>query len=163
MRWAIRGVAALFLVALLIQAIRPSRDNPPVVAANTLEAHLAVPPEVQAILGRACMDCHSNQTRWPWYSELAPVSWFLVHHVNEGRRELNFSNWAQYPATRASRKLQGACREVTRGDMPLGSYLLIHRDAKLSADDVETLCRWFKQTAQAIAPAGTGAASPHAR
>jgi hypothetical protein len=160
MRWFIRVVTAFFLVALLSQAIRPARTNPPIVPADTLEARLAVPPDVHAILDRACMDCHSNRTVWPWYSEVAPVSWFLVHHVNVGRRELNLSNWAQYPANRAARKLKRSCTEVTLGEMPIWNYVLLHRNAKLSADDVATLCRWAKATSQALG-APSGPASPH--
>ena len=86
----IAGIAALLLT---IQFIRPAKTNPPIVRERTLEAAVAVPPEVEAILARSCNDCHSNGTEWPWYSNVAPVSFFVINHVNEGRRHLNFSEW----------------------------------------------------------------------
>lgn len=138
-------IAALPLLAFFvaIQFVRPERTNPPVVPGHTLDASARVPPEVQAALRRACMDCHSNETRWPWYSHVAPVSWFLVNHVNHGRRHLNFSEWdrprtGEQPADRLGR----ICKEVRSGAMPLGSYLLLHRDARLSLEETQAICAW---------------------
>jgi hypothetical protein len=129
-----------------IQFIRPARTNPPVIQANTLEANVSVPPAVERILTAACNDCHSNQTRWPWYSEVAPISWFVINHVNEGRQHMNFSEWQrpqdQGPARLPQRRRRSACSEVQTGAMPLFSYRLIHRDSRLTPEDVQTFCQW---------------------
>src|SRR5215213_10280083 len=95
LKWVAIGLAALFAG---LQFIRPARTNPPVDESRTITAQAHLAPEVASILDRSCNDCHSNQTRWPWYSNIAPVSWFVINHVNEGRAEMNFSDWAQYSA-----------------------------------------------------------------
>jgi hypothetical protein len=129
-------------LALASQLIRPSRVNPPVDPARTLEAHVDVPPAVQDVLDRACRDCHTSSTTWPWYSGLAPISWVVINHVRDGRRHLNLSDWSAYDAARASKKLDEMCRQSRDGEMPLTSYVLAHPAAKLSADDVNVLCGW---------------------
>jgi hypothetical protein len=129
-------------VAVAIQVMRPPRTNPPVDPAATIAAHVAIPPPVQAILTRACYDCHSNETRWPWYSGVAPISWFVISHVNGGRRALNFSDWNAHPARRSGPPFGNVCKEVAGGGMPLSSYLLMHADARLSDADKGALCAW---------------------
>ncbi len=101
------------------------------------------------IINRSCADCHSNRTVWPWYSSVAPVSWLVVHDVNEGRGELNFSEWGTYTARRRDRKLTEICNEVREGDMPGAAYALMHPQAKLSPADVNTLCEWTQRARQA--------------
>jgi hypothetical protein len=132
--------AATFLVGA--QFVRPDRTNPPFDAGQTLDAHVEVTPEVAAILDRACSDCHSNKTRWPLYSNVAPVSWFVVDHVNHGRKHLNFSTWGNYTARESEEMLDQICIEVKRGMMPLKSYIWLHPDARLTESDVKTLCDW---------------------
>jgi hypothetical protein len=129
-------------ILLIIQVIRPARTNPPIDESRTIGAHMQIPPAVAAILERSCYDCHSYKTTWPWYSQVAPVSWYLVHDVNEGRSHLNLSDWASYDAKRAAKKLEEICEEVKRGDMPLTEYLPLHPTAKLSEADRKTLCDW---------------------
>src|SRR5687767_12229671 len=90
------GLTALAVLVLAIQFVRPARTNPATDPAATLHAQTAVPPDVAAILERSCRDCHSNGTRWPWYSNVAPVSWWVIDHVNHGRSHFNFSEWAKY-------------------------------------------------------------------
>jgi hypothetical protein len=141
-----------------IQFVRPVRTNPATDPARSLAAHVAVPPEIAATLDRACRDCHSHQTRWPWYSGVAPASWLVVDHVDHGRRHLNFSDWAGTGGERAKDPLSAICREVTGGHMPMPSYLLLHRDARLSSADVQALCGWTQTAASpsAAPPAGPG-------
>ena len=134
--------AALAILFAGAQLVRPERTNPPTVAAETLEAHLPVTPEVGALLERSCNDCHSHRTRWPWYSNVAPVSWFVVDHVDHGRRHLNFSRWSAYEPEDADQLLDGVCREARGGMMPLSSYTRMHHAAQLSAADVRALCDW---------------------
>jgi hypothetical protein len=134
-------------VGLLIQVARPARTNPPTDPARAIAAHVAIPPAVQTTLRRACYDCHSDETRWPWYSGVAPVSWFVIGHVNDGRRKLNFSDWEAHGPRTPTPPFAQICREVTGGGMPLSSYLLLHADAKLTSDDVALLCAWANQVA----------------
>jgi hypothetical protein len=135
----------LVVLLVVIQAVRPAKTNPAIDESRTIQAHAQVTPEVSAILERSCYDCHSNKTIWPWYSQVAPVSWLLVSDVNDGRKDLSFSDWARYDAKRVARKLQEICEQIEKGEMPLKSYLLIHPAAKLSDSDKQILCDWAKQ------------------
>jgi hypothetical protein len=134
------------LVFVVAQLFRPERTNPREDPTQTLDAVLAPPADVARILDRACADCHSNRTRWPWYSSVAPTSWFVADHVRDGRAKMSFSYWAAYPQDRQARKLRGICNVVKKDEMPLASYLFIHRDAKLSDADKKTLCDWTDAT-----------------
>lgn len=125
-----------------IQFIRPERANPPIVQAQTLEATGRVPADIQQILARSCNDCHSHRTVYPWYSNIAPASWFLASHVADGRRHLNFSIWNTYTRRQKTKKLEEICEEVASGAMPLPSYLLIHRGAVLAVTEAKALCDW---------------------
>jgi hypothetical protein len=124
------------IVVLLVgvQLVRPARTNPP--ATNPLAIG---DPRVESILRRSCFDCHSNETRWPWYSEVAPVSWQIARHVNDGRKKVNFSDWNE---EKAAKRLEEICEETKEGEMPVRGYLLLHREAVLSAEDVGALCGW---------------------
>jgi Haem-binding domain len=150
LKWTAIAVIVIFAV---MQFIRPARTNPPVDEARVIQAHTHITPEVAAILDRSCNDCHSNQTRWPWYSNVAPVSWFVINHVNVGRREMNFSDWAQYNRDDQEQLLKKICREVKSGAMPLTSYLRLHGEAKLSSEDVKLLCDWANSESQRLAQA----------
>lgn len=135
---------ALALVLVGIQFVRPARTNPPFNEAETVQAKLNVPPEISDILARSCKDCHSNQTNWIWYSNVAPISWLVARHVAEGRREVNFSEWGKMSAGRAARKLGEICEQVETGEMPLWNYVLMHPSARLTDADKKTLCDWAK-------------------
>jgi heme-binding protein len=139
LRWMLVIVAGLFLIA---QVVRPAKTNPPINQSASLEAYLNVDPPVAAILDRSCADCHSNKTRWPWYSHVAPVSWFVIDHVNEGRSNLNFSEWGKLSWRQQRGMLEQICRETRSGMMPLSSYTPMHPGSKLSPEDVKTLCTW---------------------
>jgi cytochrome c551/c552 len=125
-----------------IQLKRPARTNPPVDQSQTIEANTQITQPVRDILDRSCSDCHSNKTVWPWYTNVAPISWWIVDHINEGRRNLNLSEWAKLDRDRQAKKLQQICDEVHDGAMPLPSYLPMHSKAKLSEQDKKTLCDW---------------------
>lgn len=119
-----------------IQLIPVDRSNPPV------SAEVPAPPEVRAILRRACYDCHSHETVWPWYSRVAPVSWLIARDVREGRKKVNFSTWDRYSANRQVMKRMACWEEVEEGEMPPWYYLLVHREAVLSDADREVLRQW---------------------
>ena len=132
------GVVVLALIVM--QFFRPERTNPTSDPASSFEAIVKPPQEVTSSLKRACNDCHSNQTTWPWYSNIAPVSWLIANDVNEGRVHLNFSNWTQPGAEGETPEIGELCSEVQAGKMPLRSYTLLHPQAKLSGQEVAALC-----------------------
>lgn len=119
-----------------MQPVRPARTNPPVNAANTLEAQYEVPGEVKQVLERACSDCHSNRTKWPWYSHVAPVSWLLADHVRDGRRKMNLDDFQEDVS------VKDICKELRIGTMPLKGYVLLHPEAKLSGAEIQAVCAW---------------------
>ena len=135
-------VLVLIVVFLGIQFVRPARTNPPVDESQTIFARTQMTPQVAAILDRSCRDCHSHKTVWPWYTNVAPISWWLSNHVNEGRQNLDLSEWGKLDRDRQDRKLRQICDEVSDGVMPLSSYLPMHPHARLSAEDKKTLCDW---------------------
>ncbi len=143
MKRLLKILGVLCIVAFLaIQAFRPDRSNPASDPALAITAQLNVPADVRAILERSCYDCHSNQTVWPWYSAVSPVSWLVADDVREGRRHLNFSEWGKYRQGIRIAKLDMIVSQVNKGNMPLGKYLLIHRNAALSEAEKDTLCSW---------------------
>lgn len=144
------ALGALFAAAQFVPA---GRTNPPVSQDRSIESHVRMTPEVAGLLERSCADCHSNRTDWPWYSRVAPASWLVVEHVDDGRRHLNFSDWARYDDDEAGAMLEHICHEAKRGTMPLGSYTLLHGDAKLSPADIKTLCDWTNGERRRIASA----------
>lgn len=130
-------LAAAVFVAV-IQIIPARRTNPPV------RSDLHAPVEVKEILRRACYDCHSHETRWPWYSRVAPLSWWVVSHVNEARGDLNFSEWPRFDHELAGMALHDIDTQVTREKMPLPSYTIMHAGARLSEVERQTLVRWAR-------------------
>lgn len=139
LKWLVVAVVVVFIG---LQFVRPAKTNPAVDQTQTIHARLQVSPQVASILDRSCQDCHSNATRWPWYSNVAPASWFLIDHVNNGRSHMNLSEWGKLDKRQANKKLQEMCEEVSDKVMPIDSYTWIHRGAKLSAEDIKTLCDW---------------------
>jgi hypothetical protein len=147
LKWSGITLVVLFV---LIQAVRPAKTNPPVDESKTFQANTNISPEVTAILERSCNDCHTNKTTWPWYSQVAPVSWLLVSDVNDARKNLSLSDWGTYDSKKRSRKLQEICEQIETGAMPLPSYVLLHRAARLSDSDKRTLCDWTKQEGERV-------------
>lgn len=139
LRYLVLGLAVAFLV---IQFFQIDKTDPEIVPIEALESMVTVPPDVQIILGKACNDCHTNKTIYPWYSYIQPNGWFLKSHIEDGRRHLNFSKFSTYDANKQSKKLEEICEEVTAGTMPLPSYTWIHRDAVLSDTEKKALCDW---------------------
>lgn len=134
--------AVLVLAFIAVQFYRPAMINPPVIEAETLAATTRVPENIQALLKRSCNDCHSNQTVYPWYSNISPFSWKLAEHIEEGRRELNLSVWNTYSGNKKRNKFDEICEQVTTGEMPHNQYLWIHTEARLSEEDKKLLCDW---------------------
>jgi len=139
-KWIKRILLALAVLLVVAQVIRPRLTNPPVDPAKELRA----PEPVASILARSCNDCHSSRTIWPWYSQVAPASWLLADDVKDGRKELNFSEWATFTPRRAAHKLEEVCEQVEKDEMPKWFYVPLHPTAKLSDADRKTLCDWAK-------------------
>lgn len=138
------ALASAGALLLLIQLIPASRTNPPV------EGLVPAPDSVLAVLRQSCFDCHSYETRWPWYAHVAPVSWLVAQDVNEGREHLNFSTWNRYDAERRADKLEEIWEEVEAGEMPLKIYLPLHPDAKLSQRDRAVIHTWTVSARRAV-------------
>jgi hypothetical protein len=130
----------LGIVLLGMQLYRPERTNPTSDPAGSFAAIEKPSPQLVAVLDRSCMNCHSYQTAWPWYSAIAPASWLVANDVAEGRKHLNFSEWGSVPLEKRSHKLKEICEEVREGHMPPRLYLMLHPEAKLSDQDSQLLC-----------------------
>ncbi len=106
--------------------------------------------EIANIIKTSCYDCHSYQVKYPWYTEIAPVSWYIKHHVDEGLERVNFSDWAAYSTKKSIRKLEACAETVELENMPLGTYTLIHQKAELSVEQRKKLSNWFINEAEKI-------------
>ncbi len=149
----LRKILIGLLVALvIIQFIRPERNMDSSPNADDITAHYAVPENVQAILKKACNDCHSNYTTYPWYANIQPLGFWLQHHIDEGKAELNFSVFNSYTDKKKAHKMEEVAEMVEKGEMPLESYTLIHGDAKLTKEEAEILITWAKALQQQIQP-----------
>lgn len=146
-------VVLLVVVAAAIQWVPVERSNPAV------RAEIQAPPAVLAVLKRSCYDCHSNETRWPWYAHVAPVSWMIARDVHEGREHVNFSEWSNVAEATRSHLRRQIWREVEEGNMPLDHYVVLHPEAHLSQGDREVLQQWSQA---AETPASETGAHTHA-
>lgn len=135
-----KAAYTLIIILALIQLIPVEKENPAAPADQFVE----FPHDVGAIVKKACADCHTFKTQWPWYSYVAPVSWIVANHVVEGREELNFSVWQSYSDKDKAHKLKDIVEEVEKGKMPLFPYTITHPQASLTQDEVQTLLNWVK-------------------
>ena len=135
----------LAIILVLIQFIRIDKSVPDYNKSDDIIVARQPSKEVATSLKAACYDCHSFETKYPWYSNVAPVSFFLKNHINEGREELNFSLWASYSKKRRVHKLEEIHKMITKGYMPLDNYLIMHSEAKLSDESKEKLLDWIDE------------------
>lgn len=145
--------AAVIILAIgfiTLQFFGIDKTNPPIVHSETLEAAVAVPPDVALIMGRSCNDCHTNKTVYPWYASIQPSGWYLKDHIDEGKRKLNLSKFNTFDKRKKIKKLEEICEQVESSEMPLPSYLWIHWYAKLTESERTALCDWTKQSIQSI-------------
>jgi hypothetical protein len=139
-RYTVFLLGGLVLLALAIQLVpTAAADNPPV------EEEVVAPDEIMAVLRRACYDCHSHETAWPWYADVAPASWLVRKDVKEGRRHLNFSTWNRYDLEDRAENWEEVAEEVGEGEMPLKVYLPLHGEARLTDADRQMLVDWARQ------------------
>jgi hypothetical protein len=142
-------IAGISILAAML-LINPRLTNPPLVPGRDALASNMPPAEVVRILHNSCYDCHSDQTKWPWYSHVAPFSWWLVDHVEDGRKRLNFSNWPHDDPKRAARKWRSISEAVADGDMPLPSYLKGHSEARLTDEQRKRFSDWAEGEADRV-------------
>jgi hypothetical protein len=146
MRRGLTFVATVFAGAFVAAQLASSVPvNPPTDPNRTVQAHVGTASALAGVLDRACRDCHSNQTAWPWYTKVVPLNWVMSSAVKEGRRVVNFSEWAGYPAEKQRVLLAASCQAATSGKMPGGAWTTLHPEAKLSAQDIETICAAARQ------------------
>jgi Haem-binding domain len=149
---ALAALIALGVAALVAQLVAVERVNPTSMSSQPTNGDIAAPAQIETLLTRACYDCHSNQTRWPWYSQVAPVSWLVARDVALGRKELNFSEWGSYYPQTRMRKLQWMGRVLRERSMPPWGYRLMHASAQLTDAERATLDRWVESEISAPAP-----------
>ncbi|HRI23692.1 MAG TPA: heme-binding domain-containing protein [Ferruginibacter sp.] len=144
----------LFIVLLVvfigIQFVRPAKNKAEGTGKNDISTLYAVPADVQTILKTSCNDCHSNNTVYPWYAEIQPVAWWLNNHIEDGKKDLNFSEFATYRIRRQYKKLEEINELVKKDEMPLNSYLWIHKDAKLNDQQKMVLAGWVEAVRDSI-------------
>jgi len=138
-----RVLFVILAVFILIQFIRPEKNNSKD-ETYALSTVMEIPVEVNRIIQTSCADCHTNSTRYPWYNEIAPASWFLAYHVKEAKEHLNFSEWTTYNKDQKEHLLKDLKEVLNEREMPLKSYLLIHKDAKLTENQYQILYDWVK-------------------
>ena len=137
------GIAFIVLF-IVIQVFRINKTITPVNEQTDFMAVTQTNPEVATILKNACYDCHSNQPTYPWYTSVAPVSWWIKNHINEGSKHLNFSIWQTYTVKRKDHKLEECVEMIEEGEMPMNSYTWMHPEAKLTDAQKQLLIDWFK-------------------
>ncbi|KAB2807321.1 heme-binding domain-containing protein [Phaeocystidibacter luteus] len=149
MKKIVRGTLLGLLIALVImQFIQPDKTNPESDPSQDFITMNSIDGEIGHLLKTACYDCHSNNTTWPWYSSVAPFSYVVAHHVEEGREHLNFSVWGTYSAERANHKLEECVEEIVEGEMPMAGYVALHSEADLTEEQLEMLMAKFAELQQ---------------
>ena len=133
----------LLILLVLIQFIRPEKNNGMADTDKDITHFVQVPDTIKTLLKISCYDCHSNHTVYPWYSEISPGNWWLANHIKEGKADLNFSDFAQYSPRRMKNKLKAIADQVENREMPLKSYLLLHSDARLNEGQIQLIKLWI--------------------
>jgi hypothetical protein len=149
-----RIAGAILIVVIVIQFIRPERNNSEHIPAAAFVTAFGVPDSVNRILQSSCFDCHSNSTRYPWYSYIQPFGWMLARHIKRGKSELNFSEFTIYTLRRQISKFKAIAGQVEDGEMPLRSYRLLHQKAKLSEEEKVLLVTWMRDKADSVSNIG---------
>jgi hypothetical protein len=150
MRFLKRILILLLIAFIIIQFFRPEKNVSADASVNNISKNFPVPADVAQILSNSCYDCHSDNTRYPWYFSIQPVAWWLTDHVQEGKKHLNFDEFASYPLRRQYNKFDQTIDMVKKDEMPLSSYLVIHGDAILSPEQKEKVIAWCSNCMNAM-------------
>ena len=139
------------IIFLLMQLYQPARNESfeQDITANFTKVY-NVPKNVEAILRTSCYDCHSNNTNYPWYSNVQPVGFFMEHHIKEAKEDLNFDEWGKYSKRKQENKLDRIVKQIKSDEMPLASYTLIHKKAILTASQKKEVLDWINKTKDSI-------------
>lgn len=135
---------SIAVILIAIQFFQPEKNISKESSYNSIEKQYAIPSNVNLHLRTSCYDCHSNNTKYPWYSNIQPVGWWLSNHINEGKRELNFDEFNSYTLEKKKKKISEIIKEIDKKDMPLSSYTLIHRNAELTVEQRQEIIQWAK-------------------
>ncbi len=138
------------IVFIGIQFIRPAYNTSDKVLSTDILSVISVPRNIENILKSACYDCHSNHTRYPWYMNIQPMGWMMAKHINEGKENLNFSEFGMYSKRKQANKLRAMATSVKEGSMPIRSYTMMHPDSKLNDDDIKTVVAWATKTRDSL-------------
>ncbi len=137
-------IISILALLVVIQFFRIDKSTPVTDPSSDFLTAMDVPDDIKAVINTRCYDCHSYNSTYPWYAEIAPVSWWLKHHINEAREHLNFSEWTSYSPKKANHKLEECYEEVKEGEMPLESYTWMHSEAILSVQERKKLAAYFQ-------------------
>jgi hypothetical protein len=143
-------LSGLLTGLILIQFIQPARNKSSELSSADIKKTFSIPGKVQLVLQISCYDCHSNNTNYPWYSRIQPFGWLLAKHIKNGKAELNFNEFSSYSLRRQISKLNGIGNSVKDGTMPLNSYTMIHKNARLSKEDKALLIDWAMSTKDSL-------------
>lgn len=144
------GAGFIVLFLIVIQFFDTDKNISATPSENAIEKHYQVSSHVQGLLKTSCYDCHSNNTAYPWYSNIQPVKWWLADHVNSGKRHLNFDEFNTYTKERKLKKLDEVAETIREGEMPLTFYTVIHQNAKLSDIQKSEIEQWVKEVKKQI-------------
>jgi hypothetical protein len=158
--WVKRGLMAVAAIFAAAQFFGPARTNPPTDSALHMYSQLKMTAEEQRVFRGACADCHSNDTVWPWYSRVAPVSWWTIDHVNHARSHMNVSEWGRFPPRTQAALLDEMCEQVREGAMPLPSYQPMHPAAQFTPEQRRAFCEWTAAMQPRVPTAASPAAAP---
>ena len=150
MKWTKRILLTILIVFILIQFIRPARNQSGQVLTTDITKAVNVPDKVLDVFKNSCYDCHSNDTRYPWYVNIEPMGWFMARHIKNGKANLNFSEFGTYSKRKQANKLRAIAKSVNDGSMPLSSYTIMHTDAKLSEEDKKLITEWTSNTKDSL-------------
>ena len=137
-----KTLLAIGIIFIAIQFIQPASNKSSLVLVTDISKIVSISDSVQNILKNACYDCHSNNTNYPWYSNIQPMSWIMANHITQGKEELNFSEFGTYSKRKQANKLRSMGMSIQDGSMPLSSYMIMHTDAKLSIEDKKLITDW---------------------
>ena len=150
MSWKKKILFVLLLVLIALQFVRPAQNKSSEVQEADFIRHFNVPANVAGLLKTSCYDCHSNNTRYPWYTNIQPVGWLLAKHIKDGKTDLNFNEFANYSQRKQLSKLKATQNSIKDGSMPLSSYTMIHTDAKLSKEKKDLILDWTAKTIDSL-------------
>jgi hypothetical protein len=144
------SLLVLLIAFIGIQFIQPARNENGQVLSSDISKVVTVPENVQSILQTSCYDCHSNNTRYPWYNYVQPAAWILANHIKHGKRDLNFSDFGSYSVRKQQSKLKAIADQVKDGEMPLYSYTIIHKNARLSKEEKALIIDWAQNAMDSL-------------